>query len=1753
MPTIDDIRRKNALNVEETEPSSYDQEAELLGNKLQKVNESVTPEQRAFQGAQGTANLSMYDKKLEKLQSYGSRYMEYGFNPYINNEKLYDDLTTTGEQWMRSFKGAGKLMKIGFTDNALFGAFGDKDSHKEYEKAVDFYSSSKGGATGFMQNLVLNGGYTVGIIADMVLEEAALLGVTALTGGGAAGETLPLMGAKFMHGIRALDKFQDMRKAYKAHSELSKVVKGINQSQKGSNAFIKTLNFVNPLENTTNFVKNLKTMDQLRDMGDLGKATHGMASLFRDVKAVHLAHTEGNLEANMLGDELYEQLVANHQGELTNADVQYYRDLAKSGASSAYWENFAAISATNKLVFNNMFKAFDDLKGIGKTIGESRFFQMTKYGKDATKVTRKGWAGVPARTKMMFGDGFGTGMKRLGKNITSKGGTYFTANLGEGLQENLQEMIHAKNMHMYGNATHGDYFDSMLHGLKEQFNGQGFETFLSGFLMGGLISPVNMTVKSGGEFLGGGFNRFTDKANYQATKEAERNRLEYDAKIIDSLFERPKDIFEAKGNGLAVQEELQKEMMDALVKGDQHAFQNAKYKAEVTNLQVVMKYDMMDQFIENLESYKSMTPQEFVQAFPTVNKNITKAQQNAIIDGKIRKAERLAQNYNWVQDNMKNPINLKTLDSNNPNYKTLVRYHDYYEEAKKQLIYNKDEFLNNLERRENLLAEALGEFTETVGRFNIPLPNMSEGGTEGISSRDYQLLFNSESINGEMSLLQAEIGGSSPELESAEEKTLIKQKKEKLKKLERFKESLDEMQELDAKLQEHYLMDEDLMTSKDRKERKRLENWYQQASTRVFNRHNDYLKTVAPKLKGVAFENFSKSSFKRLHDYYKLDTKNVELDEAINVLTNENMLDELLKRQVEMHDVSMAQFKRYVENSIAMSRDKDEMEQAMTKLFKEGIGFPLQFVDEMLEKGKLPPIFYNLETDEILQPTEEKYTKAKEILEEAYDKLNIKPTKDLVEPTEEERKKAEQGEITEDELVDTDKAGGATDRRDFRPAKATLEELNQVEATTSIENYPTTVIEDLIAEYKRTVANEDFYDPKAEEVTPTNLTERFKTWVNDNAEVYLDTQRTRKTPIRNTFDELNEQQKMKLMEEGYETPEAVNELSLFDVEKILGEKVERPTEKTPVEETYESERKAIMKKWAGTRAWHQKNNQLDKFYRDRDAELKALAEKYEIEAPVQKEVEEEAPSVVEEEVVEEVVEEEVVETVEDEEKVPIETSDVDVFVEASDFVIEGITNGWNVLAGNEANSIGDVRTQTRDFKPKYIETIKGDKKIFSYLVPGFKEYAAAGRDAYFSVSIAVPSSSTTTLNDFKDALKSKADEIIAANPTKGRGKLILNPNISVSKPTQTTQPFIQPQTSEVETVKEEIPTEVEVETPDVVGEAEELTEEETKADENKAYRKDRARDIFEELRNIDTYTTTEGQTKFFKRVEFELIDNIGRKKFGYTITPEVIGDVLNEIKADLKIKDDNLNYRTTAAYANQAIDRYNRPEEYDQVEQNKQKRLNMLEELGYLSEDIDKFNQEAIDKILSEKITKEQYVSRLEGVRQTQVKEVQNAVKAMDTNFRTKEEFAEGLAQFALEYPELFDQHEDQVTLEFERIRASLANLKGFNNLKEGDIVQMSDGSLKKVSKLLKSRVKLVNYNDIVQDEITMTPAQFNKGSRRIVNDFNKDAKGLKSSLEKANVDELSDLLRTFTGGAFAVSKTVPTEEELREHFKLCK
>ena len=50
-------------------------------------------------------NPTMYDKKLEKLQSYGSKYNTYGYNPTRDNEAFYDSITSNTEQWGKCSRG----------------------------------------------------------------------------------------------------------------------------------------------------------------------------------------------------------------------------------------------------------------------------------------------------------------------------------------------------------------------------------------------------------------------------------------------------------------------------------------------------------------------------------------------------------------------------------------------------------------------------------------------------------------------------------------------------------------------------------------------------------------------------------------------------------------------------------------------------------------------------------------------------------------------------------------------------------------------------------------------------------------------------------------------------------------------------------------------------------------------------------------------------------------------------------------------------------------------------------------------------------------------------------------------------------------------------------------------------------------------------------------------------------------------------------------------------------------------------------------------------------------------------------------------------------------------------------------------------------------------------------------------------------------------------------------------------------------
>lgn len=137
----------------------------------------------------------------DRYAAYGDdKFTEVGFHPFWDNESNFNANTTMWNDWSRMLKHSfPTLLKRGFVDGPksfgklLKGDFtgADLEDAEEYERAAGIGQSSKeGGLTGFsafMNNTVMNFGYTAGIITEAIAEEVALSFLTGSSGGLGAG------------------------------------------------------------------------------------------------------------------------------------------------------------------------------------------------------------------------------------------------------------------------------------------------------------------------------------------------------------------------------------------------------------------------------------------------------------------------------------------------------------------------------------------------------------------------------------------------------------------------------------------------------------------------------------------------------------------------------------------------------------------------------------------------------------------------------------------------------------------------------------------------------------------------------------------------------------------------------------------------------------------------------------------------------------------------------------------------------------------------------------------------------------------------------------------------------------------------------------------------------------------------------------------------------------------------------------------------------------------------------------------------------------------------------------------------------------------------------------------------------------------------------------------------------------------------------------------------------------------------------
>ena len=870
---------------------------------------------------------------------------ELGFTPFRNNEELYnqnsswlDEIRVASGQW-------ATLAGLGFKDALGFGDLTDPDTATDYERAMAIGSSSKGGFTGFITNLYLNSGYSVGILGELAVEEIGLLlgeiGLTAATGATWGAASPALAANTTLMGARATRAFGKIKTAWNTAKNLGKTLDNLKDVNKAREYFTKVLkgtgNFINPLENTVDFFRGA---DQMKDINNLLKTAKGFGAFYRDVRNVRLAFGEGSLEGGMVQNKLERDLMEDFKtehGRMPNrAEIAEIRQTAAQAGATTSLINAPVIFFSNKLTFDGLVRG--RFKNMGSDViqsglGRNIIFNPKKGMKEAYKAVPSNY--FKARWEYI----------KTPKLWLSGAAKYGKANIAEGLQEVAQETIAGASEDYYtakfkGDPTRGGYMSYIASNIEKQISPQGFETFMSGFLMGGFVAPVSRisgaTIQSK-QTLSNMRMKFSDPQRYAEIKQAREQQLSDDVKTLNEFYADPEKYLSPDLMNMIEQKEFGKVMEMAKQNNDMKTFYDVKDSSELKHVTTALKYGRLGTYIERLTDLKNLSAEEVKESFGADHQEFTKAMEVA-----IDRAKKIESRWKMAQDKFKNPFNPGRHKYNSLAYQEEAVKKIAWDNAIEELVFNQYSFDRALERQQSILSLAKDE----AGLKNTPYS-------------EFNTLFTIKDAQGELNTLKKELDALSGELIDPQSRQFKKEKEQRYEKLKAF---TDAMQEAMIEVGPN-----ESITPKN--------------YSNVKKAYLDYIKFISTKNRDFANSDAIDKSLDKILDYHLLSNRSLAANNAVNALLDPQGFINLYNRtsdlQTQLHNNREAEIRSSLEEFLKL-KDQNEM---LNELFEAGMFFDPQDLIALQNEGKVPGTFYYIEAGKGEVPkTSGDYQKALTIL-----------------------------------------------------------------------------------------------------------------------------------------------------------------------------------------------------------------------------------------------------------------------------------------------------------------------------------------------------------------------------------------------------------------------------------------------------------------------------------------------------------------------------------------------------------------------------------------------------------------------------------------------------------------------------------------------------------------------------------------------------------------------------------------------------
>lgn len=762
----------------------------------------------------------------ERYKAYGNETFDrIGFSPFKNNDAEFNAGTGTMSEFSRTWTyGFKPLFARGFVSGPkslgrmLQGDFSnDPEEAAAYAKAAAISQSTKGGVTGFTSNMLMNFGYSAGIMSEAIIEELIGLGLTAVAGQAEIGLlTTVNAGRRIAEGMQGLKVIKNVETSAVKLADYLKDLNNINKTreffnatkagvaaEKSLNFGKKVLNFANPLSNTTDVISSVyRNEKQLEGWARFANASYRTAgALYNDVRNVNMALAEARLEGGFAQkdteDELIREYRKTHKGQRPNEQVLDQIKLeAKKASADAIFANSLLIYASNKVSFDNIMNPKRGLNAIlTKKVSDIQKNMAGRSVREFTKKTLstgkeiltpkiswidKGWKGFKGTAQAIRKQG----LQKTAKRVIG----YTKANLMEGFQESLQDVIAQTSKDYHKQAFYSQpvasyyYTEGQLNKLKDkrsfgqmlgqslgsQASWQGLETFASGFAMGTLAHPVNQALP----FIQEKISRLRNKDQYRAHKEYLKNYSTNLTTSITKTFEGdPLKFYNTRLFGLGVQSELSNVLEDA---GTKEA-RDAKNESTIHAVTQLIDGGAVDVWLDHLESLKELTTEEYAEA-----KGISVEEAQGHIeklDVLINRTKEIQKTYEEVNGKLPNPVDLSQFEKGTKDYEKAAVYYQAWEEGKKAIIFYNETYKNTVMRMQSVFQDAASN--ELIGKID---PNR------------VQVLFKEQRLDSEINILQNETDGLKG-LDDDYSKKQFAEKTQALDALKDFKQSYTDFME----------------------------------------------------------------------------------------------------------------------------------------------------------------------------------------------------------------------------------------------------------------------------------------------------------------------------------------------------------------------------------------------------------------------------------------------------------------------------------------------------------------------------------------------------------------------------------------------------------------------------------------------------------------------------------------------------------------------------------------------------------------------------------------------------------------------------------------------------------------------------------------------------------------------------------------------------------------------------------------------